>query len=396
MALWHKYSSIAYLAVFIGVLGHASTEFFAVLSGVSGPELSVWRFLLGGAGLVVLSLLMPGTRDLVAPLRTHGWKLLFLSLLGVTIGYLVFHWSLDFASVPQVATLVTTIPIFVAISNLLINKAPITRGKIASGLCAVAGIALLITDGYVASLAGSGESLLGIFLATACAAAVAAYSVLVRPIITPRFAPACTDEMLAGLGRLAEETGTLVQTHCSESDWEHNYAFERFGTSDTEALDAFGLLREHTLLAHAKAALVEAGCTPRVVATDRQPGLGPLGGIATALQQTNHSRVMFVSCDMPFLTGELLTRFFGAAVPDPGALFTQHDRGMGFPFLLHRDDLKIVERQITKGALSLQRLAKRLAARAWEPPPELESQLFNINTPEDLAEARRRWKETMR
>lgn len=151
-----------------------------------------------------------------------------------------------------------------------------------------------------------------------------------------------------------------------------------------------------TLLAHAKAALVEAGCTPRVVATDRQPGLGPLGGIATALQQTNHSRVMFVSCDMPFLTGELLTRFFGAAVAGPGALFTRHDRGMGFPFLLHHDDLKIVERQITKGALSLQRLAKRLAARAWEPPPELESQLFNINTPEDLAEARRRWKETTR
>ena len=151
-----------------------------------------------------------------------------------------------------------------------------------------------------------------------------------------------------------------------------------------------------TLLAHAKAALVEAECTPRVVATDRQPGLGPLGGIATALQQTNHSRVMFVSCDMPFLTGELLTRFFGAALADPGALFTRHDRGMGFPFLLHRDDLKIVERQITKGALSLQRLAKRLAARAWEPPPELESQLFNINTPEDLAEARRRWKETTR
>jgi drug/metabolite transporter, DME family len=202
MALWHKYSSIAYLAVFIGVLGHASTEFFAVLSGISGPELSVWRFLLGGAGLVLLSLLMPGTRDLVAPFRTHGWKLLFLSLLGVTIGYLVFHWSLDFASVPQVATLVTTIPIFVAISNLLINKAPITRGKIASGLCAVAGIALLITDGYVASLAGSGDSLLGIFLATACAAAVAAYSVLVRPIITIYGALRITaiTMMLGGIG----------------------------------------------------------------------------------------------------------------------------------------------------------------------------------------------------
>jgi GTP:adenosylcobinamide-phosphate guanylyltransferase len=46
--------------------------------------------------------------------------------------------------------------------------------------------------------------------------------------------------------------------------------------------------------------------------------------------------------------------------------------------------------------LSLQRLAKCLVARAWEPPPELESQLFNINTPGDLADARRRWKETTR
>lgn len=202
MALWHKYSPVAYLAVFIGVLGHASTEFFAVLSGVSGPELSVWRFLLGGAGLVLLAIILPGTRDLVAPFRTHGLKLLFLSLLGVTVGYLVFHWSLDFASVPQVATLVTTIPIFVAISNLVINQEPITRGKIVSGLCAVAGIALLITDGYVASLAGSGESLLGIFLATACAAAVAAYSVLVRPIIAIYGALRITaiTMMLGGIG----------------------------------------------------------------------------------------------------------------------------------------------------------------------------------------------------
>ena len=151
-----------------------------------------------------------------------------------------------------------------------------------------------------------------------------------------------------------------------------------------------------TLLAHAKAASIGAGWKPRVVATDRQPGLGPLGGIATALQQTNHSRVLFVSCDMPFLTGELLTRFFGAAVSAPGPLFTQHVRGVGFPFLLRRDDLKIVERQIAKDALSLQRLAKCLAARAWEPPPEFEPQLFNINTPDDLDEAKRRWREVSR
>jgi guanine deaminase len=73
---------------------------------------------------------------------------------------------------------------------------------------------------------------------------------LVEPMITPRFAPACTDELLRGLGELAATSGVRVQTHCSESDWEHGYALERFAMSDTEALDGFGLLRDHTVLAH--------------------------------------------------------------------------------------------------------------------------------------------------
>lgn len=73
---------------------------------------------------------------------------------------------------------------------------------------------------------------------------------LVRPVITPRFIPACTDELLAGLGRLAAETGVGIQTHCSESDWQHDLAVDRYGISDTEALDRFGLVRPHTILAH--------------------------------------------------------------------------------------------------------------------------------------------------
>ena len=73
---------------------------------------------------------------------------------------------------------------------------------------------------------------------------------LVRPIITPRFIPACTDALLHGLGRLADETGCLVQTHCSESDWEHGFVLARTGRSDTASLDGFGLLRRHSILAH--------------------------------------------------------------------------------------------------------------------------------------------------
>ncbi|SDW47287.1 amidohydrolase family protein [Roseicitreum antarcticum] len=73
----------------------------------------------------------------------------------------------------------------------------------------------------------------------------------VLPVITPRFVPACTDACLHGLGALALETGTRVQTHVSESDWEHAHVFDRMGMSDTETLDHFGLLRDHTVLAHA-------------------------------------------------------------------------------------------------------------------------------------------------
>lgn len=73
---------------------------------------------------------------------------------------------------------------------------------------------------------------------------------LVRPIITPRFIPSCTDTLLEGLGRLASETGCLVQTHCSESDWEKDFVKARYGRTDSEVLRDFDLLREHTVLAH--------------------------------------------------------------------------------------------------------------------------------------------------
>ncbi|MXZ98054.1 MAG: amidohydrolase family protein [Acidimicrobiaceae bacterium] len=72
----------------------------------------------------------------------------------------------------------------------------------------------------------------------------------VEPIITPRFAPACTDALLEGLGELAAATGVRVQTHCAESDWHCDYALDRFGVSDSTALNRFGLVRPHTVLAH--------------------------------------------------------------------------------------------------------------------------------------------------
>jgi guanine deaminase len=73
---------------------------------------------------------------------------------------------------------------------------------------------------------------------------------LVHPVITPRFVPSCTDPLLEGLGELARECGCHVQTHCSESDWEHGYVLDRYGRTDAETLDHFGLMTRRTVLAH--------------------------------------------------------------------------------------------------------------------------------------------------
>lgn len=174
---------LAYLMVFIGVLGHASSEFFAVLTKLSGPEVSVWRFMLGSLGLILALAVTIRRRALLAPLREHGAYLVVISLFGVSGTYLAFHLALDFATVVQVGTLVTTIPIFVGLCNLAVNKTPLSTPKIVTGLAAVAGVTLLLTDGYLARLAGDTRSLIGIALAIVCAILASGYAVLAKPLI---------------------------------------------------------------------------------------------------------------------------------------------------------------------------------------------------------------------
>jgi guanine deaminase len=100
---------------------------------------------------------------------------------------------------------------------------------------------------------------------------------LILPVITPRFIPACSDELLRRLGALARETGCHVQTHCSESDWEHGTVIERCGRSDTLALEHFGLLGRHTILAHGN--LVGPGDIERLVATGAGIAHCPLSNV---------------------------------------------------------------------------------------------------------------------
>ena len=174
---------IAYLACLIGVFGHASSEFVAKVAATPGPEFSVWRFLIGGACLVLVAQFWPGARDLITPLKENGLRILLLSCLGMALGQLIFHWALDFASVVQVATIVTGIPIAVVVVDRLINRTPMTAPKVVSGIGAFIGVVLLLTNGAATDVQFGGPNLLGTLMALACAVIGGLYIVLARPMI---------------------------------------------------------------------------------------------------------------------------------------------------------------------------------------------------------------------
>ncbi|CRG88683.1 chlorohydrolase family protein [Talaromyces islandicus] len=77
---------------------------------------------------------------------------------------------------------------------------------------------------------------------------------LIAPIVTPRFAPTCSCDALAGLGQLAASyTPSLhIQTHISENKSEVALVKELFaGSSYAQVYDDAGLLTPRTILAHA-------------------------------------------------------------------------------------------------------------------------------------------------
>ena len=74
----------------------------------------------------------------------------------------------------------------------------------------------------------------------------------VRPILTPRFTPSCTDELMRWLGKVAAERGVYVQSHLSENKREIELVHELHPDCEQywQTYDKFGLWRDHTIMAH--------------------------------------------------------------------------------------------------------------------------------------------------
>src|SRR5713101_2565843 len=150
-------------------------------------------------------------------------------------------------------------------------------------------------------------------------------------------------------------------------------------------------LGQHTMLGEIRAVANTVGLPVRVIRRDLLPRCGPIGGVYTALKTSRFDAELFLACDMPFVSAEWLAALLAAFHRKPRPWFTAVNRVAGFPLLLPRAAMPVIEAQILQRKYSLQELARALRARLIRPPHARRAEFFNVNFPADWQTARRTW-----
>ena len=117
---------------------------------------------------------------------------------------------------------------------------------------------------------------------------------LVKPILTPRFAPSCTDELLTFLGKLKAERNLPVQSHLSENLGEIALVGQLFPDCPQywEVYDKYGLFDSKTLMAHCvhsdareRAAIAMRGVHPVHCASSNNSLMSGISPVADMLRE---------------------------------------------------------------------------------------------------------------
>jgi iron complex transport system ATP-binding protein len=123
-----------------------------------------------------------------------------------------------------------------------------------------------------------------------------------------------------------------------------------------------------------------------LITEDDTPGRGPLGGVETAFDRFRFDRALFLSCDMPLITPELLRQFADAK----GPIFASDNGRAGFPFLLPRSADSDIKLSLKQNRYSLQELSGTVKADLLTGSPK---ELANVNTLADYKSMVQIWKE---
>jgi molybdopterin-guanine dinucleotide biosynthesis protein A len=146
-------------------------------------------------------------------------------------------------------------------------------------------------------------------------------------------------------------------------------------------------LQKLSLLQHVQAAAEATGWQVRIIRRDIVKRCGPIGGIFTGLKSSRAHAEVFLACDMPFVSRELIVKLASALGRHRAACVK--DGGIGFPLVLRVDSIDFVQQQIVKGEFSVRELAKLLKAKVLKMSVRGKSQTLNINTREELETARK-------
>ena len=127
---------------------------------------------------------------------------------------------------------------------------------------------------------------------------------------------------------------------------------------------------------------------------DVHPGKGSLGGIYSALVHSATPYVLCVACDMPFINPSLIHYLLSLRTGFDAVVPVIDDQPQGLHAVYHRRCIEPIRQMIDQNDLRITGLFDRIrvrlvgeaAIRALD--PDLRS-FTNLNTPEELARARR-------
>lgn len=139
---------------------------------------------------------------------------------------------------------------------------------------------------------------------------------------------------------------------------------------------------------------------PAVVVRDEVAYQGPVGGICYGLRAARSQHALVTSCDSAFLSAALISLLLSLREGFDVVVPRWNGRFQPLLAIYSRDVLSHVEAQLARGELRPVYLFDKVRTRIVEEEeirridPE-GTAFFNMNTPEDYAEALRRWESAM-
>ncbi len=146
---------------------------------------------------------------------------------------------------------------------------------------------------------------------------------------------------------------------------------------------------ETFLIANDPAPLVSFGVA---IYPDDAPGLGPLGGLATALRRASQPRIVLTACDMPFIRWSSVAHLLSLA--DSAQVVMPRVGGEAEPLLAvyDRTCLPAIERSLAAGERRMVSFLPAVQVREVGEEELLSTDptrmtFFNLNTPDDVTRA---------